>query len=120
MAEDDRSTGEIFNVKTGDITAEELISKLMELLKITDVKIRHIPIFLTKLAGLLGSAFGTLFMHKKGPIIHRLIVRMVIHHHVCNIDKAKKVLDWVPIISLDEALKETVEWFINSGTYDKL
>jgi len=120
MAEDDRATGEAFNVKTGDLTSEELIMKLMEILNITDIKIRHVPIFLTRIAGWLGSAFGTLFRSKKGPIIHRQIVRMVIHHHVCNIDKAKKVLGWVPTISLDDALKETIEWFIKSGIYDTL
>ncbi len=120
MAEDDRATGEVFNIKTGDLTTKELILKLMEILHVKDKKIRHVPIFLTRLAGLLGSAFGSLFMRKKGPIIHRQIVRMVIHHHVCNIDKVKNVLGWVPSISLDDALKETVDWFIKTGIYDTL
>ncbi|MHA1147962.1 MAG: NAD-dependent epimerase/dehydratase family protein [Promethearchaeota archaeon] len=120
MAEDDRANGEVFNVKTGDLTAKELILKLMGLLNIRNQKIRHVPIFLTRLAGNLGSAFGALVRSKKGPILHRLIVRMVIHHHVCNIDKAKKVLGWSPTISLDDALKETIDWFIKSGIYDAL
>ncbi|MHA1437414.1 MAG: hypothetical protein ACTSPD_07525 [Promethearchaeota archaeon] len=60
MAEDDRATGEVFNIKTGDLTTKELILKLMEILHVKDKKIRRVPIFLTRLAGLLGSAFGSL------------------------------------------------------------
>ena len=120
MAKDDRATGEAFNIKTGDLTSEELILKLMELLNISGVKIHHIPVFLTRIAGWLGSAFGTLLRSKKGPLLHRQIVRMVIHHHACNIDKAKRILDWVPTISLDEALKQTIDWFIKSGIYEEL
>lgn len=120
MAEDDRATGEAFNVKTGDLTSKELILKLGELLNIKKIKIRSIPIWLTCLAGWLGSAYGKILRKKEGPLIHRQIVRMVIHDHACNIEKAKHLLGWIPKISLDEALKRTIEWFIDSGNYDAL
>ncbi len=120
MAEDDRATGEAFNVKTGDISSRELIEKLLDLLKIPDGKIRRIPIWLARVGGLLGSAYGVLFRKKKGPLLHRQIVRMVIHHHSCSIEKAKRLLGWSPRLSIDEALQKTITWFIDSGTYDKL
>lgn len=120
MAEDDRATGEAFNVKTGDITSKELLEKLLDLLNITDVKIRNIPIWLARVGGWLGSAYGMLFRKKEGPLLHRQIIRMVIHHHTSNIEKAKHLLGWVPKISLESALKKTIDWFIESGTYDGL
>ncbi|MHA1132212.1 MAG: NAD-dependent epimerase/dehydratase family protein, partial [Candidatus Helarchaeota archaeon] len=120
MAEDDRATGEAFNVKTGDLTSIELIEKLAELLNITDLKIRHIPIWLTRFVGLIGSGYGKIFRRRSGPLIHRQTVRMVIHHHSCNIDKAKHLLDWAPKYSLDNALRQTIDWFIESGRYDSL
>ena len=120
MAEDDRATGEAFNVKNGDITTKDLTNKLLELLDLTENKPMKIPIFLVHLVGGLGSMYGKLFRKKKGPLIHRTIARMVTHHHSCNIDKAKRLLDWTPEFSLDEAIQKTVDWFIESGTYDAL
>ncbi len=120
MAENDKATGEAFNVKTGDITSKELLIKLMTLLGIEDKKIRSIPIWVARVAGVLGSAYGSIFKRKTGPLIQRQIIRMVIHHHACNIEKAKNLLDWSPRLSLDDALKDTIDWFIKSGTFDSL
>jgi len=120
MAESDRATGEAFNVKTGDFSSEMLIKMLVRLLEVEDVKIRHIPIWLTRIGGWFGSFFGTLLRKKKAPLFHRQIVRMVIHHHSCNIDKAKDLLGWTPQHTLEEALRTTIDWFIKSGTYDAL
>lgn len=120
MAEDDRATGEAFNVKTGDITTRALMEKLLELLNITDFKIRCFPIWLVRIAGLFGSAYGKIFKRKNGPLIHRHTVRMATKHHTCNIEKAEKLLDWTPQLSLDEALKKTIDWFIESGIYETL
>lgn len=120
MAENDRATGEAFNVKTGDMTAKELLLKLLDLLNIADVKIRYIPIWLARVGGWLGSAYGKLFRKKEGPLLHRQVIRMVIHHHMCSIEKAKRLLGWTPKSSLDSALKKTMDWFFESGTYDRL
>ncbi len=120
MAEDDRATGEAFNVKTGDLTSIELIKKLAELLDLSDLKIRHIPVWLARFVGLLGSAYGVIFRRKNGPLIHRQTVRMAIRHHVCNIDKAKQVLDWTPGYSMEDALKKSIDWFLESGAYNSL
>lgn len=120
MAEDDRATGEIFNVKTGDLTSKELIDILQKLLNLKGIKIRSVPVWLVRVAGWFGSAYGKVFRRKKGPLIHRQIVRMAIHHHSCNIEKAKNLLDWVPKNSLDDAFQTTIDWFVKSGMYDAL
>ena len=120
MAENNNATGEAFNVKTGDISSELLIKTLVRLLNAEDLKIRHVPIWLTRVGGWLGSFFGTLLRKEKAPLFHRQIVRMVIHHHSCNIDKAKELLDWAPQHTLEDALRTTIDWFINSGIYDAL
>jgi nucleoside-diphosphate-sugar epimerase len=120
MAEDDRATGEAFNVKNADITSRELMEKLIDLLDIKDAKIRSIPVFLVRFVGGLGSAYGKLFRRKNRPLITRHIARTVANHHTYSIEKAKKILGWTPKFSFDDALKKTVDWFIESGTYDAL
>ncbi len=120
MAEDDRATGEAFNVKNGDITAKDLLMKLLEILDRTDQKPMKIPIFLVNLVGGLGSLYGKLFRKKNAPLIHRAVTKLVTHHHSCNIDKAKRLLDWTPEFSLDVAIQKTVDWFLESGAYDAL
>jgi nucleoside-diphosphate-sugar epimerase len=44
----------------------------------------------------------------------------VIHHHACNIEKAKQLLNWTPKYTMDDVLKQTIDWFLESGAYEAL
>jgi len=120
MAENDSATGEAFNVKTSDLTTKEGIMKLLNLLPLTDVKIRKVPVWVLRILGNLGSAYGVLFRKKTAPLISRYVVRVLANNHACNIEKARDLLGWTPKFSIDEALKITIDWYMNSGTYDAL
>ena len=60
------------------------------------------------------------FRAKKAPLVNLHVVRLLGRDHTVNCDKAKEILDWKPRMSLDDALKETAKWFIDSGIYDTL
>lgn len=126
MATNDKATGEVFNVKTGDMTHKEALDKAVELLDqnglldASTYKVRSVPVWLARVAGTFGTAFGKLLHRKEEPLVNYHNISVLGRHHTCNIDKAKDLLGWTPKFTMDDALKKTLDWFIESGTYEVL
>lgn len=49
---------------------------------------------------------------KEIPLITREAVRMTVIHRTFNIDKAKRVLGYRPMVSVEEGLARTGKWFV--------
>ena len=87
---------------------------------LTFSKFTHFPGWLVHIAGAFGSLYGTLFRKKTQPLLHRTIARMVTNHHSCNAEKANRLLGWVPTLTLDEAFRKSIDWFVENGIIDTL
>jgi NAD dependent epimerase/dehydratase len=86
VAESDRSTGEIINIGNGKgITVGDLAKKILVLMDCSKTPIR---------------ADDERIRPEKSEVMQL----------ICNNAKAKDLLDWSPRYSLDEGLKETIDW----------
>jgi dihydroflavonol-4-reductase len=92
---------------------DELSSITMNVLHRKAVKIR-IPEFLVMLmAGINGCL--SVFNKKPSVLNWEKGKDMVADAWTCDISKAKKELDFVPKISLEEGIKETIGWYKKQG-----
>ena len=62
------------------------------------------------IAGLLEGIYGLLKL-KKGPAITRYSCSLLAKSQTLNIDKAKKLLGYEPIVSMEEGLKRYADWY---------
>ena len=92
---------------------DELSSVTMNVLHRKAVKIR-IPEFLVMpMAGMNGCL--SVFNKKPSVLNWEKGKDMIADAWTCDISKAKKELDFVPKISLEEGIKETIEWYKKQG-----
>ncbi len=106
------SSGEAFNISDGnDVLWREFLTSIAEELGVKPPRMA-IP------AGLLKpSAWGmeklyTLFHLSKPPIITPYRIAQVINDYSFSIEKAKRMLGYLPICSTEEGIRESVKWFI--------
>ena len=100
VAESDISIGDIFNIGNGTgITIGELAKKILTIMECQDI-----PIY----------SDGNRIRPEKSEVLNL----------ICDNSKAKSMIGWSPRYSLDEGLKETIEWvrqnknIYKSGVYN--
>ena len=100
VAESDISIGDIFNIGTGTgITIGELAKKILTIMECQDI-----PIY----------SDGNRIRPEKSEVLNL----------ICDNSKAKSMIGWSPRYSLDEGLKETIDWvrqnknIYKSGVYN--
>lgn len=104
---------EIFNISAlEDITVKKYLSTIA---KYTNSKLVHINIsyvFSIVLASCLEIVFSVLF-HKEAFVTKNKIDFLALDHSTSS-EKAMRVLDYKPVVSLDEGMKRTIEWCKNN------
>ncbi len=98
----EKAGNEAFLVSDGrDLSTAELVRAMAEALGCRP-RLLPVPAVLMKLAGgLIG---------KRGEV-DRLLGSLTV-----DISKNRELLDWQPPVSIEQGLKETAEWFLNSAT----
>ncbi len=108
--------GQAYNITNGEpIVQERVIQKLFEALGIS-FKFKKVPMkLLWVIAFALEKFYGT-FLPKKEPILTRYSVAVLGLDRTLNIDLARRELGYEPIVSFDEGLRRTIQWFQESHT----
>ncbi len=90
------------------VTMIELVELISALLKVCAPR-RHIPV---PVAFLLASFFElTARLSRRSPRMTRDLVRGFIANRAYDISKARRELEYVPTISLEEGMKQTLRWY---------
>jgi nucleoside-diphosphate-sugar epimerase len=59
------------------------------------------------------------YIGKKAEISCKPFHRADLKATLADITKAKNILDWMPLISLEEGLKRTVDWYKDNSSWIK-
>jgi nucleoside-diphosphate-sugar epimerase len=110
----DRSAGQIYFISgDGDHSWEELSAAMARALGVRTLKVR-IPLFVLHALAALNEALAPLF--RETPTLDRRKAReMSLPCWTCDWGKAAAELGYQPAVSLEEGLRETVEWYRQVG-----
>ena len=94
------------------VTVKELVQKIATSLQ-TNMHSIKIPIWLANVAAFTMESSARIFKYQ--PPLTRSRVKFFTENRGCDISKAKKELGYRPLVSLDEGLRRTVEWYKENG-----
>ncbi len=105
------SSGEAFNLSDGnDIPWSEFLSDIAEELGVRPPRF-SIPAGLLRPAALGLKKLYTLFRSQKPPVITPYRIAQVVNDYSFSIEKAKKLLGYLPPCLTEEGIRNSVEWF---------
>jgi nucleoside-diphosphate-sugar epimerase len=106
----DRAAGQTYNGCTsGDMTQQELIERLCELLHVPPVK-RRLPIWLAHRVAFGFELFGKAIGKKKTPPLTRHALSVFVRRTHFSAEKAERELGWRPSISTRDGIERTAKW----------
>ncbi len=104
--------GQIYNLKSFEITVRELYDQIATLMEITDPP-KTYPYRLAYLVGFLGEIFGK--VRRKPSTLNRYRVLKFSTDRLYNDDKIHSAFDFVPKKGAQETITNTVLWLQNEG-----
>jgi nucleoside-diphosphate-sugar epimerase len=107
--------GEKYNISNGEPV--QLVKTLEEMLMTMGYPVRRKRFKVQtalRIAGLLELAYRK-FSLKGEPIVTRFGVQSLAYTRTLNIEKARDELGYRPVVSLQDGLKRTAQWFSRSG-----
>ena len=109
----EKSDGEIFHISDGGVYTWEDIAKLLIKIK-GGGKIIRIPSIFVKLAGVVGDGI-TYFGNKPQVINSQKLKEALQDGWVCDTNKIRKDLGFIPKVELGAGFKSTYDWYRNAG-----
>ena len=108
--ESEQAAGQTYNCCTaGDITQQELIASLCEVLKVPPVK-RRLPLALAHRVAMGFELFGKAIGKKQTPKLTRHALWVFVRPTHFSTEKAERELGWRPTSSTRDAIDRTAEW----------
>jgi nucleoside-diphosphate-sugar epimerase len=110
----EQAAGEAFIITDGlEITWREFTEKLAEALRVKKPRL-SVPFGLAYFLALIFEGIFKLSRRKNGPSITRYRVSNGGRDYHFSIAKARKFLNYHPVIDLDQAVKRTVDWYVKT------
>ncbi len=109
----EKSDGEIFYLSDGKFyTVEEVVGTLSKIAG--GGRIIRLPLFAGKIVGIWGDCIARI--SSKPQVINSQKVKEAVQEGwVCNIDKIKELLNFIPHVELEAGLESTYLWYKNAG-----
>ncbi len=109
----EKSAGEIFYISDGRVHTLEEIAKL--LIKIRGGgKVIRFPSFFAKIAGLIGDWIA--YCSNEPQVINSQKMKEALQDGwVCNVDKIRAKLGFMPSVELETGFESTYHWYRNAG-----
>jgi nucleoside-diphosphate-sugar epimerase len=105
------AAGEAYNLSSsGEITQRQLLNLLTDLLGLPRIT-KHVPLRLAFWIGFVSEVIGHVIRIKRPPHITRYGVSLVGRSTGFSTAKARTQLDWRPTVTVEDGLRETLEWF---------
>ena len=109
----EKSDGEIFHLSDGGVHTWEDIAKLLIKIK-GGGKIIRVPSIFAKIAGAVGD--GIAYFSSKPQVINSQKLKEALQvGWVCNIDKIRTHLGFIPNVELETGFESTYLWYRNAG-----
>ena len=108
----DVTTGQIYNLKSFEITVRELYDQIATLMEMIDPP-KTYPYRLAYLVGFMGEILGIL--RKKPSTLNRYRVLKFSTNRLYNDDKIRSELGFIPQKGVQETITNTVQWLQNKG-----
>jgi nucleoside-diphosphate-sugar epimerase len=109
-AMEDQAAGQTYNCCTsGDITQQELITNLCEVLEVPPVR-RHLPLRLGHGVAFGFELFGKAIGKKQTPKLTRHALWVFVRPTHFSTNKAERELGWQPSVSTRDGIERTTEW----------
>ncbi|UCH21893.1 MAG: NAD-dependent epimerase/dehydratase family protein [Deltaproteobacteria bacterium] len=109
----EKSDGEIFHLSDGGVHTWEEIAKLIIKIK-GGGKVIRVPSIFGKIAGVVGD--GIAYLSNKPQVINSQKVKEALQDGwVCNTDKIRAHLGFIPNVELENGFESTYHWYRNAG-----
>jgi len=113
-AENDNVSGETFNITNDEpLSFKEITDLLFKDLPINKKYKRINPKVFYFLAGLLEFVYKSLHI-KSEPVLTKYKACTLLYSQTLNIEKAKKLLGYTPVVSVKEGIKIYTDWWIEN------
>lgn len=114
------AVGEAFFITDGlEITWKEFTDKLAEALQVKKPQF-SIPYGFGYSLAVMAEGIYKLLRIKEGPLITRYRVGNGGLDYHFSISKAQKFLNYRPLVGLDEAIKQTAQWYLGAKLFNRL
>ena len=109
-----RASGQIYFVSgERDCSWDELTRTMAAVMGVRSLKV-HLPIFAVRVAAVFGELFAS--FTRETPVLNRQKAREMSQQcWTCDPGKAGEELGYRPSVSLEEGIRETVEWYRRVG-----
>ena len=112
ITSDKNSIGEIYNITNGEpVKIWEMIDFILTSLG-RELNKKIIPYRIVSCFAYLSELYCSLPFIKTEPVLTRYTAGLLAKSQTLNISKAEKKLNYKPIKDMNDALKETIDWYI--------
>ena len=114
------AVGKIYNITDdGKVTRRMLIESICNTANLPKPT-KSIPIPLAKVICTVCETITRVTKSKKPPLLNRARMKFLALNLDFDISKIRKELGYNPKVSLEQGMKNTIEWFKRSGKWDEI